>query len=150
MDARNLDWSLGAELKMSSELQVITKAKALCEYVMTVTQKSPKAFRFTFVQRMQNLALDVVECLFRANETFVGAGAPAGAAEQRLELQHRASTSLKLLTYVAEMAMRQGCLLMKQYEQISVQSLEVGNMIGAWIASDRKRFGSHEADGVLR
>ena len=124
----------------SSELSVITRAKALCEYVMTATQKSPKAYRFTFVQRMQNLSLDVVECLFRANETFVGKGAAPGAAAERLELQHRASTSLKMLTYVAEMAMRQGCLLMKQYEQISTLSLEVGSMIGAWIASDRKRF----------
>ena len=40
---------------------VITKAKELCSYVMTVTQKSPKHFRFTFVTRMQNLSLDVIE-----------------------------------------------------------------------------------------
>ena len=44
-----------------SDLIVITKAKELCAYVMTVTQKSPKHFRFTFVTRMQNLSLDVVE-----------------------------------------------------------------------------------------
>ena len=44
-----------------SELMVITKAKELCAYVMTVTQKSPKHFRFTFVTRMQNLSLDVIE-----------------------------------------------------------------------------------------
>ena len=44
-----------------SELIVITKAKELCSYVMTVTQKSPKHFRFTFVTRMQNLSLDVIE-----------------------------------------------------------------------------------------
>ena len=50
-----------------SELIVITKAKELCSYVMTVTQKSPKHFRFTFVTRMQNLSLDVIENLYRAN-----------------------------------------------------------------------------------
>ncbi len=32
-----------------SELSVITKAKDLCSYVITITQKSPKQFRFTFV-----------------------------------------------------------------------------------------------------
>ena len=47
--------------KNQSELIVITKAKELCSYVMTVTQKSPKHFRFTFVTRMQNLSLDVIE-----------------------------------------------------------------------------------------
>ena len=44
-----------------SELVVITKVKELCSYVMTVMQKSPKHFRFTFVTRMQNLSLDVIE-----------------------------------------------------------------------------------------
>ena len=47
--------------KNQSELIVITKAKELCFYVMTVTQKSPKHFRFTFVTRIQNLSLDVIE-----------------------------------------------------------------------------------------
>ena len=41
--------------RKQSELTVITKAKDLCSYVMTVTQKSPKQFRFTFVSRLENL-----------------------------------------------------------------------------------------------
>ena len=42
--------------RKQSELTVITKAKDLCSYVMTVTQKSPKHFRYTFVSKLQNLA----------------------------------------------------------------------------------------------
>lgn len=57
--------------RRQSELTVITKAKDLCSYVMTVTRKSSKQFRFTFVSRLQNLALSVVENLFRANDVFV-------------------------------------------------------------------------------
>ena len=57
--------------RKQSELTVITKAKDLCSYVMTVTQKSPKQFRFTFVSRLQNLALSAIENLFRANDVFV-------------------------------------------------------------------------------
>lgn len=56
--------------RKQSELTVITKAKDLCSYVMTVTQKSPKQFRFTFVSRLQNLALSAIENLFRANDVF--------------------------------------------------------------------------------
>ena len=44
--------------KQESELTVVTKAKELCSYVMLITQKSPKHFRFTFVTRMQNLAFE--------------------------------------------------------------------------------------------
>ena len=41
--------------EIKSELTVITKAKDLCSYIITITQKSPKQFRFTFVTRLQNL-----------------------------------------------------------------------------------------------
>ena len=122
-----------------SELAVISRAKQLCSYVMDATQKSPKAFRFTFVTRMQNLALDVVEQLFRANEVFVAAD-DAMALDCRRGYQHEASVSLKMLVYVAEMAAAQGALTMKQFEQISKQALDVGNLIGGWINSDKKRF----------
>ena len=50
--------------RKQSELQVITKAKDLCSYVMTVTQKSSKHFRYTFVSRLQNLTLSVIEDLY--------------------------------------------------------------------------------------
>ncbi len=55
-----------------NELTVITKAKNLCSYVLTVTDKSPKKFRFTLVAKLQNNALDALESLFLANEIFVG------------------------------------------------------------------------------
>ncbi len=42
-----------------NELSVIMKAKDMSAYVLGVTRKSPKQFRFTFVSRMQNLCLDV-------------------------------------------------------------------------------------------
>lgn len=53
--------------KTESELSVIVKAKGLCGYIMTVTQRSPKQFRFTYVSRLQNAALTTIELLFRAS-----------------------------------------------------------------------------------
>ena len=77
-----------------SELSVITKAKELCSYVMTVTEKSPKRFRFTLVSRMQNYALDVIENLYIANEIYVPAGR-RDQAEKRQSYQQQAQTSLE-------------------------------------------------------
>ena len=57
--------------RKQSELTAITKARDLCSYVMTITQKIPKQFSFTFVSRLQNLALSAIENLFRANDVFV-------------------------------------------------------------------------------
>lgn len=70
--------------RKQSELTVITKAKDLCSYVMTVTQKSPKQFRFTFTTRLQNLSLNVIESLYRANDVFVSKENMA-SREKRLE-----------------------------------------------------------------
>ena len=54
-----------------TELTAITKAKDWCSYMMTVTQKSPKQFRFTFTSILQNLSFNVIESLYRANDTLV-------------------------------------------------------------------------------
>ena len=125
--------------KTQSELTVITKAKDLCSYVMTVTQKSPKQFRFTFTSRLQNLSLNVIEALYRANDTFVTKDNPS-SRDKRLEFQHQAMTNLKLLAYFSLLAREQNCILPKQYEQISRQSADCQNLLGAWINSDRRRL----------
>jgi hypothetical protein len=121
-----------------SDLTVVTKAKDLCAYVMQATGKSPKRFRFTFVSKMQNLAMDVIENIYRANEVFIAAGNQANI-ERRLELQHRAMTSLKILAYLAELSMTQQCILPKQFEQIAKQATDCQQLLGAWINSDRRR-----------
>ena len=125
--------------KTASELTVITKAKDLCSYIMTVTQKSPKQFRFTFVSKLQNLALSVIENLFRANEVFVSKDNPASQKE-RLAFQRAAMTDLKLLGVMAQISESQKCILPKQYEQIARQVFDCQNLLGAWMNSDRKRL----------
>ena len=50
-----------------SELKVITAAKVPAGYVMTVTQKSPKQFRFSPVAKLQTYAPYTVENLYKAN-----------------------------------------------------------------------------------
>ena len=125
--------------RKKSELTVITKAKDLCGYVMTVTEKSPKHFRYTFVSRLQNLALDVMENLYRANDVYVHKGDDQAFA-RRQELQRTAMTDLKLLGYMAMLSMEQQCILPRQYEQIARQLTDCQSLLGAWMSGDRKRL----------
>ena len=125
--------------RKQSELTVITKAKDLCSYVMTVTQKSPKHFRYTFVNKLQNLALSVIENLFRANDVYVS-NQDIPAQKERLGFQRAAMTDLKLLGYMAMLSMEQVCILPKQYEQIVRQVADCQNLLGAWMNSDRRRL----------
>ena len=128
------------QTKHESELVVITKAKNLCTYVMEATQQSPKKFRFSYVNKMQNLALSIIENCLRANEILFGGSHGINNYSKRYEYQKEAITEVKLLVYFAEMALRQDCILMRQYEQMSKLGTDCRNMLGAWINSDRKRL----------
>lgn len=121
------------------ELTVVTKAKDLCTLVLAVTEKSPKRFRFTLTGRMQNLALEFIELIYRANEIYMAGPDREAAKRRRLDLQHSALTSVKLLGYMALLAREQNAILPKQYEQISKLIHDCQNLLGAWINSDRKR-----------
>jgi hypothetical protein len=127
-------------INLQSDLTIVTKAKDLCSYIMTVTQKSPKQFRFTFVSRLQNLALDIIENVYRANEIYIGQGNnQAVNRAMRLDFQHKALTNVKILAYFGELAMVQQCLLPKQFEQIALKSADCQRLLGAWINSDKSR-----------
>ncbi len=125
--------------RKQSELTVITKAKDMCSYVMTITQKSPKHFRYTFTSKLQNLALDVIENLFRANDVFVSKQ-DLQSQKERINFQRAAMIDLKLLGYMALLSMEQECILPKQFEQIAKQLADCQNLLGAWMNSDRKRL----------
>ena len=126
-----------------SDLTVIMRAKDLCAYVFTITQKCPKQFRFTFVSRLQNLTLNVIENLYRANSTFISDFEEPGRREnlqKRLDYQHCAFTELKIMAFISHIAYLEKCILSKQLEQIAKKSLDCERLLGAWITSDRKRY----------
>lgn len=122
----------------SNDLVVITVAKKLCAYVITVTEKSPKKFRGVFVNRMQNYCLDTIEYLLEANFTRMDSIANKAKREH---YQKEAIVKLKLLGYIAMVAEGSGCILTKQYKQISIQLAETINLIIAWRKSDDERWG---------
>ncbi len=117
----------------SSELIVITKAKKLAAYVITVTEKSPKRFRAVFVNRMQNYCLDCIENLIEANSLKMD---NHKNIEKRKECQHNAFLKLKMLGYISFLALENECILKKQYQQISLQASDCINLLIAWRKSD--------------
>lgn len=121
----------------ANDLVVITTVKKLAAYTIAVTEKSPKKFRGVFVNRMQNYCLDTLECLLEAN--FIRMDAPEKKVK-REELQKEAIVKLKLLGYVSLVAENSGCILNKQYKQISMQLSEAINLTIAWKKSDDERW----------
>ena len=91
----------------ASELQTIPFAKKLTSYTFTITKNAPKQFRFSLIGRMQGYALDIVEELYCANNSFVQIGVPNGWP-QRQSYQRKAMSTLKLLVYAAQLSMGRG------------------------------------------
>ena len=120
----------------SSELIVITKAKKLTAYVITITEKSPKKFRAVFINRMQNYSLDCIENLIEANSIRMDS---AKNKERRRECQRIAFLKLKLLGYISFLALENQCILKNQYQQISLQLSDCISLLVAWRKSDAER-----------
>ncbi len=119
-------------IRKKSDLFVMTKAKDLAKYIITVTEKSPKKFRFTLVVRLQNYILDVLEHIQLANIEPI-------PSEKRILHQKEAEQELILLDTFAQLAYEQECILFKQYEFIAKEQAECLLYLRKWIESDKKR-----------
>ena len=104
-------------MNKAADLLVITKTKLLCSYIFTITQKSPKQFRFSIVAKLQNYALEAIEQLYRANDMVLN----NQNITHREQCQRNAMTAFRLLGYMAELGSEQGAILPKQLEQIAKQ-----------------------------
>lgn len=105
-----------------------------------IMNKSPKKFRFTLGQRIQNLSFEVLELLLRANEIYFGKSASVKDFEKRMEYQREAQISLRILAYELQLAFELNCILMKQYEYSSKLIVKCIDSLQLWRKSDRRRF----------
>lgn len=122
----------------ASDLVVISKTKDLVSYIFTVTDKSPKKFRFSFVSRLHNMGLDIIADLYRANDINLN-NATSEKLQERERYQKEAMLSLRLLEYLAHISCENGCILLKQYEQIAKQGTKCMILLSNWIESDNRR-----------
>ena len=86
---------------------------------------------------MQNYCIDTLEYLLEAN--FIRMDSQENKISRK-DFQKKAIVKLKLLGYVAMVAENSGCILKKQYKQISLQLSEAINLISAWKKSDDERW----------
>lgn len=121
----------------SSDLIVVTKIKKLGAYIIAITEKSPAKFRGVFVNRLQNYCLDALQDIFNAN--FIRQDTPENK-KRRENYQAEAIIKLKMLAYIALIAENSGCILKRQYKQISIQVAEAINLAAAWKKSDDEKW----------
>ena len=126
---------------MSEKLTVIVRTQELLVYVLEATAKSPREYRFTFTNRMQNWTTDILEAVILANDVYIN---PQNFNLKRYELrrnyQHNALTKIKMLSFLAREAMERRVLTLAQYERISKLTKDCQFLIGGWIKSDKEQY----------
>lgn len=114
------------------ELNVITNAKKMGKYILDITQKSPIKYRYSYVTKMHNLSIEIIENLYNANILKL-------EDERRVDYQRDAYVKSQILCYISEAAYEGKCITIKQYNEISKYITNEMNLIMAWVNSDKKR-----------
>lgn len=120
-----------------NELQVTIKAQELAEHTIRVTSNCntyPKKYRFSLVNKMQNIALDIYIYLMEANRTDLKL-----YARERSELQTKAITNCDILMSLIEMSYKLNIINDKRMSYWSGMIKDVKHMAIAWRTKDKKR-----------
>ncbi|MEK7790239.1 MAG: diversity-generating retroelement protein Avd [Deltaproteobacteria bacterium] len=109
------------------ELPIFVKWIDFLKWLHFKSEKFPKKVRFTFSNRMNNLALDIIENLIEARYS-----------RSKLRPLKQANLSLEKLRILFRIAYESKFISYDTYE-FGVKKLnEVGRMLGGWIKSSDK------------
>ena len=107
---------------MAEELPIFVRWLEFLNWLLPTTEKFPKKVRFTLSQRIDNLALDVVEDLVEARYS-----------REQGEVLKRANLRLEKLRVLLRVSYQQKHLPSRQYEHAMKSLYTVGQMLGGWM-----------------
>ena len=123
-NSKNVHTEDEKKIRKVKELSIFTFSKALAEYIFVITKNAPKQYRWSLVARMQQNALDLIECLYLAN---------AQKGEQRFQLQIKADSKLKIISFLAEMSQRMKVISVHQYNVLAKKMYDCKITLWGWI-----------------
>jgi hypothetical protein len=109
------------------DLPIFIQWMAFLEWLLPVTERFPKRVRFTFSDRINNLALDLVEDLVEARYS-----------SQKQGILQRANLRLEKLRVLLRLSHKLRYLDYKRYEQAMKSINEVGKMLGGWLRQQKQ------------
>ena len=127
------------EQKPAQEFAIITKAKDLVKhtFMMTSERRFPKKYRFTIVNRLHDLTLDIFQHIQEANELDLAD--PQEYRERRYE-QKKALTECKTVLFLIELSFEKELISSEQCAEWTRHVMNVKNMTAKWRKQDRERF----------
>lgn len=112
----------------SEEPVIFTRWVDFLAWLLSTTEKFPKKVRFTFVNRIDNLALDIVEDFIEARYS-----------PNKLPILYRINLRLEKLRILLRLCHQAHYLPNRGYEHAARELNEVGRMLGGWIKQQQGR-----------
>lgn len=114
-----------------TEFHLIVKIKDLVKHTFTLTSSNrfPKKYRFTLVNRMQDKVMAIYECVLEANECDLRDTEERGERER---LQRHALTYCNELLFFIELAHEMQLITFSSCEYWSKLALDVKYMTAKW------------------
>ncbi|MFZ4702991.1 MAG: diversity-generating retroelement protein Avd [Candidatus Methylumidiphilus sp.] len=106
----------------TDDLPIFTRWMQFLEWLLPTTEKFPKRVRFTFSDRIENLALDIAEDLVEARYS-----------RDKQTILRRINLRLEKLRILLRLCHSLRYLPHQGYEHASKSINEVGRMLGGWI-----------------
>ena len=116
--------------RKKSTLAVMTKVRDLALYIFKILENAPQKYRLTMTNRLQNYVLDAIEFIYIANREQ--------EPSKRLVYQEKALNKLAMIDYMGSIMHDVGCILLNQYENISLQVGESIKLLKAWMNANTK------------
>ena len=110
-----------------NKMTVFVKAEYLIEYTFQMTDNTNrygKKHRFTFVDRIQNLSLDIYSKLIKSNQL---------PFSMRKEIQLDAIADMEVLIALIEISLNKEFIDDEQCERWASKVIDVKNLTGAWL-----------------
>lgn len=110
---------------------VFDKAKILIDYTFTMTdsvKRYPKKYRFTFVNRMQDMVLDIYKKLSKTNEMPIS---------KRGETQIDVLSDINVLLALIEISSERGFISKRQMAIWTQKALDVKYLTAAWMKKSK-------------
>lgn len=132
--------------RTQGELTVIVKAKEMAIYTIKITNNEkvfPKRYRLSVVNKIQDKAFDVINCLIEANEIY-----PKTREEWRIrrEKQRQAMSCCRSLLTMVDMCKELFTISGDKVAFWTKAIFEVRTMTAAWLKKDEERFKEKFAD----
>jgi hypothetical protein len=113
--------------KQDDELPIFVHWMEYLHWLLPTTEKFPKRARFSFADRINNLALDLLEDLVEARYT-----------RHKAEVLKRANLRLEKIRVLLRLSHQQRFLSHGAFEHAIRAVDETGRMLGGWIKQERQ------------